>query len=193
MIQFGIQVKWFSRTRMSTYLPNQPTSIQLSTYVYLPIQTNPCQPTYLLLPIPKYQYMITADPGAVINLVIVGLFVSSMPYQLLPPCYPILSITLIFFLFWLLIFLLIALFYLYVYLPAYLPTNVSTYLCTYLYTSTYWPICTYLCLHTYIYLSIYITLSTYHSTYLCLPIYLSLPATNLCLHYYLPTYAYLSN
>ena len=122
MIQFGIQVKWFSRTRMSTYLPNQPTSIQLSTYVYLPIQTNPCQPTYLLLPIPKYQYMITADPGAVINLVIVGLFVSSMPYQLLPPCYPILSITLIFFLI-LIINIFIDCFILFICLPACLPTH----------------------------------------------------------------------
>ena len=107
---------------MSTYLPYQPTSIQLSTYVYLPIQTNPFQPTYPLLPIPKYQYMITADSGAVINLVIVGLFVSSMPYQLLPPCYPKFYLTLIFFLI-LIIIIFIDSFILFICLPACLPTH----------------------------------------------------------------------
>ena len=66
--------------------------------------------------------MITADPGAVINLVIVGLFVSSMPYQLLPPCYPKFSLTLIFFLI-LIIIIFIDSFILFICLPACLPTH----------------------------------------------------------------------
>ena len=56
---------------MSTNLPlptniNIPISTHLPTYVYLP-----CQPTiiYLPLPIPKYQNIIPAGPGAGIGLV----------------------------------------------------------------------------------------------------------------------------
>ena len=53
----------------STYLP---IYINIPTYVYLPTYTNLCQPTiiYLPPPIPKYQYIIVADLGTSIGLVL---------------------------------------------------------------------------------------------------------------------------
>ena len=48
---------------MATYLP---TYGYLPTYLWLP--TNISKPTVIYLPIPKYQYIITADPGAGIGL-----------------------------------------------------------------------------------------------------------------------------
>ena len=54
-----------------TYLP-MSTYQHIPTYVYLPTYTNLCQPTiiYLLPPIPKYQYIIVADLGTSIGLVL---------------------------------------------------------------------------------------------------------------------------
>ena len=71
-----------------TYLPSKtilcqptiiyfPTSTYLLTYVYLPTYTNLPSSTYLSLPIPKYQYIITADPGASISLVTVIIALTS--------------------------------------------------------------------------------------------------------------------
>ena len=57
---------------MSTYLPsyiNTPTHLCLLTNTYQPMSTYHHLTTYLPLPIPKFQYRITADPGAGIGLV----------------------------------------------------------------------------------------------------------------------------
>ena len=65
-------------TYLCTYLPiptyiNAPTYLCLLTKTYQPISTYhhlpTYLPTYLPLPIPKYQYIIAADPGASIGLV----------------------------------------------------------------------------------------------------------------------------
>ena len=83
---------------LPTYV-NLPTPINILTYLYqhtylpviLPTHVNLPSFTYLHLPIPKFQYIIAADQGAVSSLVVVlvvGFFVWSMPYQLPPPCYP---------------------------------------------------------------------------------------------------------
>ena len=65
---------------MSTYLP-LPTYINIPTYLYqhtylpissfqhIPTHVNLPSSTYLPVPIPKYQYIIAADPGAGIGLV----------------------------------------------------------------------------------------------------------------------------
>ena len=59
----------FTYMHQRTYLP-LPTYINAPTYLYL--LPNPCQPTiiYLPLPIPKYQYIIAAHPGAGMDLVL---------------------------------------------------------------------------------------------------------------------------
>ena len=56
----------------STYLPTISTHTYLPTYVFLhiPIYVNLPSPTYLPVPIPNYQYIIDADLGASISLVL---------------------------------------------------------------------------------------------------------------------------
>ena len=49
----------------------QPTSTYLPTYVFLPTHVNLPSSTYLPVPIPKYQFIIAADPGAGIGLVLI--------------------------------------------------------------------------------------------------------------------------
>ena len=61
--------------RTPTHEPYLPTLIKIPTYVYLPTYTNLCQPTiitYLPLSIPKYQYIIAADPLACMRLALLS-------------------------------------------------------------------------------------------------------------------------
>ena len=50
-----------------------PTNLHQHTYlpVFLPTHTNPSS-IFLPVPIPKYQYIISADPGAGIGLVVIS-------------------------------------------------------------------------------------------------------------------------
>ena len=59
----------------STYLSshiNTPTHLCLLTNTYQPTSTYYHLPTFLPLPIPKYQYRIATDPGASMGLVIIN-------------------------------------------------------------------------------------------------------------------------
>ena len=56
---------------MSTYL-HQLTYLPMSTYQHIPTHVNLPSSIYLPLPIPTYQYIIAADPGAGIGLVSIG-------------------------------------------------------------------------------------------------------------------------
>ena len=65
-----------------------PTYVNLPSSTYLHQHTCQCQHTiiYLPLPIPKYQYRITADPGAGISLVIVLFGLALEIQKLWPKC-----------------------------------------------------------------------------------------------------------
>ena len=61
---------------MSIYLPSSTylritTYVNRPTYIYLPTNVNLPSSIYLSLPIPKYEYLIAADPGAGIGLVLI--------------------------------------------------------------------------------------------------------------------------
>ena len=78
-----------SLSHLHTYLPLH-TLLPMSTYQHIPAYVNIPSSTYLPLPIPKYRYIIAADPGTGIGLVVfLRLFVWSMHYQLSPTSYPL--------------------------------------------------------------------------------------------------------
>ena len=62
----------------STY-PYQPTSTYAPTNINTPTYVNLPSSSYLPVPIPKYQYIIAADPGAGIGLVVVWFLFDPCP------------------------------------------------------------------------------------------------------------------